>query len=126
MRINIKTTNVTLTPELSGYLSKRLEALEKMTERFGEAAIVDVEIGRTSKHHHTGDIYRAEINVHVRNRSFRAMKETPDLFSSIDEAKDQMLEELRSDKEKHLSLLRRGSQQVKTFIKGMRWWDRGR
>lgn len=115
---------MTLTPDLSDYLEKRLASLDKLTARAGETAIADVEIGRTTTHHQTGDIYRAEINVHIGNKSFRAVQETEDLFTSIDAAKDQMMEELRTEKEKHLSLVRRGSQQVKAFIKGFPWWGR--
>ncbi|OHA27226.1 MAG: ribosomal subunit interface protein [Candidatus Taylorbacteria bacterium RIFCSPHIGHO2_02_FULL_46_13] len=126
MRITIKTTNITLTPEISDYLGKRLESLEKLTTRDNEVAIADVEIGRTSTHHHTGDIYRAEINIHIGHKSFRAVKETGDLLTSIDAAKDQMMEELRSDKDRRLSLLRRGSQHVKAIIKGFPWWRRRR
>ena len=124
MRVTIKTTGINLTPDLSDYLNKRLTALEKLTAHHSEAVMVDVEIGRTTKHHHTGDIYKAEINVHVGHKSFRAVKETGDLFTSIDAAKDQMLEELRSNKKKRLSLVRHGSQRVKAFIKGFPWWGR--
>ena len=126
MRINIKTTNIRLTLELSDYLNKRLEGFEKLTSHYSEATIVDVEIGRTTKHHQTGDIYRAEINVHIGHKSFRAVQETGDLYASIDAARGQMLEELRSNKEKRLSLVRHGSQKIKAFIKGMRWWGKGK
>lgn len=125
MRITIKTTNITLTPELSEYLNKRLSALEKLTTHESEAAIADVELGRTTKHHQTGDIYKAEINLHIGGKSFRAVEETQDLYTSIDDAKDRMMDELRSDKGKRLSLLKRGGQRVKAFIKGFPWWRRG-
>lgn len=122
MKINIKTTNLTLTPDISAYLEKRLSAFEKLTSHEFESAIVDVEIGRTSAHHQTGDVYRAEINVHAGHRDFRAVEETGDLYTSIDAAKDRMMEELRSEKEKRLSLVRRGGQRVKAILKGFPWW----
>ena len=123
MRTNIKTTNITLTPEISDYLSKRLAGFEKVITHDSEVALVDVEIGRTTKHQ-SGDIYRAEINIHIRHKSFRAVKETDDLYTSIDAAKDQMMEELRTNKEKRISLLRRGGTRVKALIKGLRSWRR--
>jgi ribosomal subunit interface protein len=110
-----------MTPDISAYLEKRLSALDKFL--LGkEEAIVDVEIGRTSKHHQSGDIFRAEINVHVGTKGFRAVSETSDLLASIDEAKDEMLGELRSDKGKSMHLIRRGGQKVKALIKGLPWW----
>lgn len=124
MRTNIKTTNIVLTEELSGYLEKRLSSLDKLVAHHEEEAIADVEIGRTTKHHQSGDVFRAEINVHIGRRSFRAVREAGDLLSSIDEAKDQMMDELRSEKGKRMALIRKGGQKVKAFIKGMKWWGK--
>ncbi len=124
MRTRIKTTNITLTPDIAEYLEKRLAAFEKLTAHHSEDAFLDVEIGRTTKHHHSGDIYRAEINIHIGQKNFRAVQETGDLHSSIDAAKDQMMDELRSEKGKRMSLIRHGGQKVKAFIKGIPWWKR--
>lgn len=122
MRTNIKATDLALTPDISEYLEKRLAAIEKFMAYASEPAIIDVEIGRTTRHHQSGDIYRAEINIHRGQRSFRAVQEAQDLHAAIDAAKDKMMEELRSSKEKRVSALRRGGQRVKSFIKGFPWW----
>jgi len=37
-----------------------------------------------------------------------------------------MMEELRSDKQRRVSLVRRGGQQIKALIKGFPWWRSGR
>ena len=122
MRINIKGTNIELTPSLLDYLNKRLQSLDKLVHNKEEAAILDVEVGRTTKHHASGDVFRAELNIHIGSKSFRAVRESSDLYSSIDEAKSQMMDELRSSKGKKLHLLRRGGQRVKAIIKGLYWW----
>ena len=87
-----------------------------------EAALLDVEIGRTTKHHLSGDIFRAELNLSVGSKRFRAESETADLYASIDEAKEQMMNELRSEKGRKLHLIRRGGQKIKAIIKGL--WPR--
>lgn len=121
MRINTKATNISLTPDVTAYLEKRLSSLEKFLSS-NEAAIVDVEVGKTTKHHQSGDVFRAEINVHVGNRSFRAVSETSDIRAAIDEAKEEILSELRSDKDRKIHFLRKGGQKVKALIKGLSWW----
>ncbi len=116
MKINLKGTAVELTPEISAYLQKRLKGVEKFLPK-GDAFITDVELAKTTNHHHTGDIFRAEINVHIGGKSFRAISEGQDLYSAIDSMKDQITRELSSYKEKRLSLLRRSGQRLKNLLR---------
>ncbi len=117
MTINLKGTGVQLTPEISNYLHKRLLGIEKFLPKEKDTFIVDVELGRTTNHHHTGDIFRAEINIHIGGKTFRAVSEWQDLHSAIDSMKDQIARELSSHKEKRQSLLRRSGQKVKNLLR---------
>ena len=120
MRINTKTTDIDLTPEISAYLEKRLASMDKFISG-DEAAIVDVEIGRKTRHHQTGDIFRAEININSGSKSFRAVSERADLYSAIDEVKHEILQELRTDKSKSMRLVRRGGQKIKSLMRNLPW-----
>lgn len=122
MKINIKGTNLSITPEISEYLNKRLQAVEKFLPKDGGAFIADAELGRTTQHHQTGDIFRAEINMHIGGKSFRAVSEGQDLFFAIDNVKDEITRILGADKEKRISLIRRGGQKVKAIIRGLYPW----
>jgi ribosomal subunit interface protein len=117
MKINLKGTNIGLTTAISEYLDKRLEGVEKFIPA-GKTYIADVELGRTTKHHQAGDIFRAEINIHIGSRSFRAVSEQQDLYSAIDDMKAEITRELGVDKEKKISFLRRGGQKLKNILKG--------
>jgi len=117
MTINLKGTAITLTPEISNYLHKRLAGIEKFLPDQADASIIDVELGRTTKHHQAGDIFRAEINVHIGNRTFRAVSEMKDLYSAIDGMKDQVARELASFKGKRISLIRRSGQKIKNLLR---------
>ncbi|MDO8492258.1 MAG: ribosome-associated translation inhibitor RaiA [bacterium] len=117
MTINIKGTAIVLTPEISNYLRKRLEAIEKFLPKEGDAFIADVELGKTTNHHQTGDIFRAEINVHIGGKAFRAVSEKQDLYSAIDDMKDQIGRELASFKGKRLSIIRRSGQRLKNLLR---------
>lgn len=122
MTLNLKGTGITLTPEIRDYLDKRLQSVCKFLPEDGEGFMADVELGRTTNHHQTGEIFRAEINVYLGNKSFRAVSERPDLYSAIDDMKDEIGRELGSYKEKKLSLLRRSGQKIKKMLRG--WYPR--
>lgn len=122
MKINLKSTNLAVTPEISDYLDKRLEAAEKFLPKDYGACMADVELGRTTRHHQTGDIFRAEVNILIGKKSFRAVSENQDLFSAIDAVKDEITRALGADKGKRISLLRRGGQKIKNALRGISPW----
>ena len=119
MKINLKGTNIELTPSISEYLDKRLEGVEKFIPE-EKTYIADVELGKTTNHHQAGDIFRAEINIHIGSRSFRAVSEQQDLYSAIDDMKSEITRELGVDKDRKISFLRRGGQKLKNFIRGIK------
>jgi putative sigma-54 modulation protein len=118
MKTNVKATNITLTPAITDYIDKRIDILNKYF-REDEEVLVNVEVGKSTQHHKSGDVFRAEIQVDADQGVFYAAIETEDLYSSIDQAKDQMARELSSDKKKSQSLLRRGGAKIKNILKGI-------
>lgn len=119
MKTNVKATQMELTSAISEYLSKRLSALDKFVDPTDDSAMCYVEVGKVSHHHKSGDVFRAEINLHIGGKSFRAEAQESDLYAAIDVVKDEMIAELRSNKTKTLSLLRRGGQKIKGMFKSM-------
>ncbi len=117
MKINTKATSIVMTGEISDYLYKKLEGLSKFLDVNDESIKIDVELGRTTKHHEKGDIFRAEINIFTKQKTFRAEVEAGDLLSAVDILKDRIFEELRSDKSKTMRLLRKGGQQIKNLLR---------
>jgi ribosomal subunit interface protein len=117
MKINLKGTGMEITPEISDYLEKRLMGIEKFLPASDDAFTLRVELGKTSNHHHSGEIFRAEINIYVGGKSFRAVSEKIDLNSAIDDVRDEISRELSSHKEKRISLVRRGGQKLKSMLR---------
>ena len=117
MNINIKTTNISLTPAISEYITKRMVNVEKFFE-FDTSAKCDIELARTTNHHKNGDVFRAEVHIIAKYKNIYASSEKEDLYIAIDNVKDEVLREVKSSKEKHLSLIRRGGARVKNIIKG--------
>jgi len=117
MRLNTKATNITLTPDIQEYLEKRVEAIGKIIDLNNPTLLIETELARTTEHHQSGDIFMAEINLTYEGEHFRAVSETGDLYSAIDDMRDEIVKSLRSFKGKKRSLLRRGGASIKSFIK---------
>ncbi|MFO0719079.1 MAG: HPF/RaiA family ribosome-associated protein [Candidatus Paceibacterota bacterium] len=117
MKTNIKATNITIASETADYLDKKLVLVEKIIN--DENMFCQIELGRTSNHHATGDVFRAEINCHSRGRDYRAVAEKESLHSAIDFMKDELVREIKTDKSIRQTMLRRGGAKIKNIIKGI-------
>lgn len=118
MQIKIKASNIDLTPAISDYAEKRIRMLEKfMGENVG-SALAEIEVGKITHHHRQGDIFRAEVNIRTGEGKFRAVSEGEDLYSSIDDVKDEIEREIISYKDKKRTLFKKGASVVKDILKG--------
>lgn len=108
-----------LTPAISDYLGKKLSALEKFVDESVEG-IARVEVGRTTNHHHKGDVFRAEINLEFGGNKFRAEAEEADLYRAIDIMKEDVVSEVIRSSKKKRHLLRRGRQKIKDIMRRLR------
>ena len=116
----VRATNLELTSAISAYVEKRVRALEKFIDPEDTSAIMDVEVGKTTKHHHRGDVFRAEFNFSVAGKSFRAVADKEDLYAAIDEVKDEMAREVRSSRSKEKTLFKKGKAAIKDLLKGFK------
>ncbi len=112
----IKAKNMELTPAISDYLGRKLAMLDKFVGKDSEA-IARVDIGRTSGHHHKGDVFHAGILLDVEREQFRAEAESGDLYSAIDMMKDEVVDEVTKAGKKKKHLLKRGHQKIKAMMK---------
>lgn len=117
MKINIKSTNLAVSPDINTYLNEKLKSVIKLIDQNDETAMFNIELGRTTRHHQTGDIFRAEINLYSQGGNNRAVSESSDIFSAIDLVKDQMLNELRGVKGKRLHFIRKSGRRVKEWLR---------
>jgi len=117
MHYNIKTTDFSMTPEVSKYLDDKLVALEKFIHKDDESIKCDVEIGRTTEHHQSGDIFRVEINVSIGKTLLRAESVQDSIFAAIDDAQEDITRRLRRHKGKNTTLFRRGGKVIKDILR---------
>lgn len=117
----IKGTNIELTPAIDSAADRLVQSLEKYVDADDTGALAEVEVGRTTAHHRTGEIFRAEINFRSRLGTFRAEAEAVDLYAALSLVKDQIVETLRSRKAKKIDFVRRNAVKLKNMLKGLPW-----
>lgn len=119
MNRNIKATNIELSPAIHDYLNKKIVAFDKLIDKSDESVALNVILAKLTNHHQKGDIFKAEMNLHISGKVFQASSEGQDLFAAIDLVKDDIVNELRSYKRKKIGLLKKSGSKIKNFLKGI-------
>lgn len=119
MKVNIKATDIKLTPDIKNFIEKKIESLRKFISHPDGSIQAWVEISRITRHHRTGDIYRAEIQITVPHikKGIRAESTHSDLYTAIEDARSEIKKEIQKLKEKKISLVRWGARIFKDLIK---------
>ena len=117
MNTNIKATNMELTDAISDYINKRLSGINKFVKN-GEI-LARVEVGKTTNHHKSGDVFKAEFFIDISGTEFYAVSEKDDLYAAIDDAKEDVFRQISTNKDRKLTLFKRGASSVKKMMKGI-------
>ena len=104
MNINIKAVRVDLTPSLKEYISDKLDFLKRFLKKHEEEGALEVwvEVSRTTRHHHKGEVFRAAGDVKVPGHVFRAEDEDSDIRVAVDRVRDKLHMEIIKNKKKPL------------------------
>lgn len=116
MRINLKATGIELTPALTNYTTEKISMLGKLLANCGDV-LANVEIGKETRHHKTGQWFFAEINLACPGKTLRHVAEEADLYAAIDKVKDGMAEEIRTFEKRRKSIWRRGARAFKNIFR---------
>lgn len=120
MHVTIKATGIEITPAIEAYVRDKFQAIERLAREdasIGRIATLAVEVGKTTNHHHSGDIFRAEATLKVGAELYRTEYETSDLYSAVDVTKDEMIDVLSKSKDKRENLFRKGSRMIKKLLR---------
>ena len=103
MKINIKATNLDLTPAIREYIEEKIGSLSHFLKRFEVKNEIEVfvEIARTTKHHRHGNVLYAEAIVSLGKKILRAEHFDWDIRVAIDKVKDKLQQEIKKYKEKY-------------------------
>lgn len=86
--------NLELTPELVEHIRKEIRSLKKFIDKktWEEAKI---EVGRTTRHHQKGEVFRAEINLPLPGKFLRAEEVSQSLHTAINTVKKEIERQVR-------------------------------
>ncbi|MDP2642084.1 MAG: ribosome-associated translation inhibitor RaiA [bacterium] len=125
MKINIKATGIELTPAISSYVQKKISPIEKYLpapaglDRGSADIVAQVEVGKSTRHHKSGSVFRAEVHITGIGLDLYAVSEMPDLYAAIDIVKDEIVHNAVQSKGKRETLTRKGALMMKNMMKGL-------
>ncbi len=118
--LDIQTRDFTKTETIENHVREKVEQLRKYIKQGKDTTvIVNVEIGKVTSKHKSGEVFRAEINIQIAGNFFRAEAEKDDLYAAVDKVKDEMSRVLRENFSKRRDLWRRGSLRFKNMLRGI-------
>jgi len=98
-----------LTPAIKDYVDEKVGSLAKfLPPNSADLIEARVEVGKPSKHHHTGPVYYAEVNLKIGGKLIRANEENYDLYAAIDKVRDEIEIQIKKFKEKRNDAQRHG------------------
>lgn len=86
MQLDIKTKDMELTDAIRAHIETKMATLDAKIARFGTSVTAEVEVGRTTSHHHKGEVFRAEIHVRLPGNAIYAESTGEDLYAAVNEA----------------------------------------
>ena len=105
MKINISYKNITSDEPLKVFIEDKIGGLDKFIG--GGQVEARVEIGLPSKHHRSGRIYYAEVNLKVGGKLLRATCQHEDLRNAIVDVKNELQKQIKKFKDKRRDLARK-------------------
>ena len=122
MNITLHGKNIELTEAVHDYVIKRVTNLEKLLknieERGGEV-MVRFDVAKTTNHHKAGVVFRADCSITIKGENFYASADSEDLYSAIDEVKENIFNDIHKNKDRKQTLFKRGATSVKKMLKGL-------
>lgn len=114
MILTIKATHIERSPRILDRIEKVCAKLEKFAPKADpDELVVKIEVGRITRHHRKGSVYRAEINVTLGKMYVRARAAGGDVVSALDEAQGEIERRLLKEKKRTVSIKHREGVRMK-------------
>lgn len=114
MLVSLKNTNIKISQSIREYLDEKIVKLvEKLIKKSDELLKLDLEVGRITRHHKHGKVFRAEANLIIGSRNLYADAVGEDLHEAIDLLEEELEREIKKFKEKRTVLERQGARKFK-------------
>ncbi len=113
--MNYKTNNLDVDEFLRALCEKKLETLQKFFQEHQEvSADIEFQLEGASN---SGKQYKIEVNLTIDGQLYRAEATEESFEQAIDEVRNELDKELRRDKRKRTSLMKRGGRALKNLLR---------
>lgn len=119
MNLVIKSTNYKLTDETRDRIEKKLGSVERLLGE-GTEALLESEVEAMPEGQLDGARYRAEANLRIQGRLYRATARSASLEGAVEKVRHELEGELRSSHGKTRKLIKRGGAFFKDMLRGWR------
>lgn len=100
MNIKIKATDIKLTNYLVKLVDQKIKKIEKLISDVPDL-IAEVELGKSTRHHLKGDVFRAEVQVEVPGgKILRAVSMKEDFRSALTDVREELEVQIKKYKDK--------------------------
>ena len=117
MNITLKSTLQDPTDSIRELVEEKLSALEKLVGGPNTPATLSCELEQSMSVERAGAKYRAEGNLSVDGKLFRAEAESNTLEGAVDSVRDDIARELRNSRGRERGLLKRGGAALKRMLR---------
>lgn len=117
MNITTKAVNYEASDAVLTLARERFGAAEKLLGDARDTALLEIELGRSTEHHKSGEIYRAEANLDAGGKLYRAEADADAIEKAIDKAANELLRELRSARSRTKRLIRGAGAKMKSLLR---------
>jgi len=119
MNIRIKTTDYELNPETRTYLDDRIASLKKFLRDNAGAARCEIELGRDGGgQRHGANMWFAEIRImQPGSTPVYARNNASSVNAAIDDVKEEIERQLRSEKKLHIRVMRKTGAAIKNWMR---------
>ncbi|MFH0891098.1 MAG: ribosome-associated translation inhibitor RaiA [Candidatus Liptonbacteria bacterium] len=109
MQINIKATELDLTPALKVYIEQKMGVIARLLKRFEASGQPELwlEVARTTHHHRRGEVFMAEADLRLPGKVLRAKHEDVNIRTAIDELQVKLRLEIDKYKTRKVDRVRR-------------------
>lgn len=114
--MNIRQKDIAMTDALREYLDMKIvRPVEKLLTRAGpdDAAMLDIEMARTTRHHRKGQVYRMAAAISLGKKILRAEATDEDPRAACDILENELKREILTHKEKSRALTKRSARKAK-------------
>jgi putative sigma-54 modulation protein len=119
MQINLQGKNIEVTEAIKDHVLKKVTNLEKLLSNIEGDVRVNFEVGKSTNHHKSGNVFHADCIIKMDGKEFYASADSEDLYGAVDEIKETLFKDIQKNKDRTQTLFKRGAISVKKMLKGL-------